>query len=158
MNLVRMAERGQIERRGRGLYRFPLHPASSLDAYMEATLWPKGVQGVLSHETALDLYDLSDIHPLKIHVTLPRTHRIRRTVPPAFQIHHEDLEPEQIALHEGIPIVTPARAIRQAHKSHLGAALVGRAIDDGQKNGHLTRRQANELRRELEIERGNRAQ
>ena len=51
MTLVRMAERGQIERRGTGLYRLPLTPASRLDPYMEATLWPRRALGVLSHET-----------------------------------------------------------------------------------------------------------
>jgi len=153
MTLVRMAERGQIERRGTGLYRFPLTPASRLDPYMEATLWPRGVRGVLSHETALELYELSDVHPAKIHVTLPRGHRVRRGVPSAYVLHHEDLEPDQITMHEGIAIVTPIHAIRQAHDANLGAALVGQAIDQGEDGGRLTKRQANALRRELGLRR-----
>jgi predicted transcriptional regulator of viral defense system len=154
LNLVRMAERGQLERRATGLYRFPLTPVSRLDAYMEATLWPRGVRGVLSHETALDLYELSDVNPSKIHLTVPRSHRIRRTIPPAYQVHHESLEPEQVVLHEGIPIVTPAHAIRQAHRSHLGPALIGQAIDHGERNGRLTRGEAGELRHELGMRHG----
>lgn len=154
MNLVRMAERGQIERRGTGLYRFPLTPASRLDTYMEATLWPRGVRGVLSHETALELYELSEVHPAKIHVTLPRLYRVRREVPPAFLLHHEDLEPHQVTLHEGIGVVTPEHAIRQAHEAHLGAALIGQAIDQGRQNGRLTTGQASGLRRELGVRRG----
>jgi predicted transcriptional regulator of viral defense system len=153
INLVRMAERGQLERRATGLYRFPLTPTSRLDAYMEATLWPRRARGVLSHETALDLYELSDVNPSKIHVTVPRAHRIRRAIPAAYRIHHEDLESGEIALHEGIPIVTPVHAIRQAQRSQLGAALIGQAIDHGERNGRLTRRQAGELRRELGVRR-----
>lgn len=151
MALVRMAERGQIERHGTGLYRLPLTPASRLDPYMEATLWPRGARGVLSHETALELYELSDVHPAKIHITLPRDHRVRRGVPFAYVLHHEDLEPDQITMHEGIAIVTPAHAIRQAHETDLGAALVGQAIDQGEAGGRLTKRQASALRRELGI-------
>jgi hypothetical protein len=50
-----------------------LTPPSSLDAYMDAVLWPgRGVRDMLSHETALDLYGLSDVNPAKIDVTLPR--------------------------------------------------------------------------------------
>lgn len=154
MTLVRMAERGQIERRGTGLYRLPLTPATRLDPYMEATLWPRGARGVLSHETALELYELSDVHPAKIHVTVPRSHRVRRGVPSAYVLHHEDLEPDQITMHEGIAIVTPVHAIRQAHKAHLGAALIGQAIDQGEDSGRLTKRQASGLRRELGIRRG----
>lgn len=154
MNLVRMAERDQIERRGTGLYRFPLTPATRLDPYMEATLWPRGARGVLSHETALELYELSDVHPAKIHITVPRGYRVRREVPPAYQLHHEDLESGQVTLHEGIEIVTPEHAIRQAHGTHLGAALIGQAIDQGERSGRLTASQARWLRRELGVRRG----
>lgn len=153
MALVRMAERGQIERRGTGLYRLPLTPASRLDPYMEATLWPRGVLGVISHETALELYELSDVHPAKIHITLPRSHRVRRSVPSTYVLHHEDLGAAQITQHEGITIVTPVHAIRQAHAAHLGTALVGQAIDQGGDGGRLTKRQASALRRELGIAR-----
>jgi predicted transcriptional regulator of viral defense system len=154
MNLVRMAERGQIERRGTGLYRFPLTPESRLDPYMEATLWPRRTRGVLSHETVLELYELSDVHPAKIHITVPRGYRVRREVPPAYRLHHEDLKPDQITLHEGIATVTPEHTIRQAHEAHLGAALIGQAIDQGEQSGRLTARQASGLRRELDIRRG----
>jgi predicted transcriptional regulator of viral defense system len=154
MTLVRMAERGQIERRGTGLYRFPLTPASRLDPYMEAALWPRGARGVLSHETALELYELSDVHPAKVHITVPHSHRVRRGVPSAYVLHHEDLGPDQITMHEGIAIVTPIHAIRQAHEASLGAALVGQAIDQGEDGGRLTKRQASALRRELGIRRG----
>jgi predicted transcriptional regulator of viral defense system len=151
MTLVRMAERGQLERRSQGVYRVPLIPDGPLDAYMEATLWPRGASGVLSHETALALYELSDVNPEKIHITVPKRHRIRRAIPADYQIHHVDLAPGDIASHEGIAIVPPAVAIRQCHASHLGPALLGQAIDQGERNGRLTRRQADDLRREIGV-------
>jgi predicted transcriptional regulator of viral defense system len=155
INLVRMFQRGHLERRATGVYRMRLTPPSSLDSYMEAVLWPgRGVRGVLSHETALDLYGLSDVNPAKIDVTLPRAHRIRREVPASYRIHHEDLAGGDVTAFEGIPIVTPARAIRQVHAANLGPALVGQAIDHGERDGRLTRREAGELRRELDVERG----
>jgi predicted transcriptional regulator of viral defense system len=154
MNLVRMAERGQLERRGNALYRFPLAPPGPLDPYMEAALWPRGAEGVISHESALELYELSDVHPRRIHVTVPRAHRIRRKVPTAYRIHHEDLGPRDVGRLEGIPIVTPERAIRQAHTAQLGPALVAQAIDHGERNGRLTARQAKRLRTEIGMARG----
>src|ERR1044072_3159773 len=46
INLVRMFERGHLERRSTGVYRMRLTPPSPLDAYMEGTLWPgRGVRG-----------------------------------------------------------------------------------------------------------------
>ena len=154
MNLVRMAERGALERRATGLYRLTLTPPGPLDAYMEAVLWPRGVRGVLAAETALDLYELGDVNPAKIHITVPPEHRVRRQVPEMFRIHHERLDPDDVTVFEGIPIVTPARAIRQAAAAHLGPALIAQAIDQGERNGRLTRRQAAELRGELGVARG----
>jgi predicted transcriptional regulator of viral defense system len=155
INLVRMFQRGQLERRATGLYRMRLTPASPLDAYMEAALWPgRGMRGVLSHETALDLCGLSDVNPAQIHLTLPRGYRIRRETPASYRIHYEDLDERDVTSFEGIPIVTAARAILQAHETHVGPALVAQAIDHGERSGRLTRRKADELRRELGVERG----
>lgn len=154
MNLVRMAERGQLERRANGLYRFPLAPNGPLDAYMEAALWPRGAHGVLSHETALHLYEMSDVNPRKIHITVPKDHRVRRDVPSSYRLHHEDLKPKQVAHLEGIPVVTPVHAIRQAHRAHLGPSLLAQAIDHGQRNGRLSARQAKELRSEIGVRPG----
>jgi predicted transcriptional regulator of viral defense system len=152
MTLVRMSEQGTLERRGHGLYRLRYLPVSRLDSYMEATLWPRGVRGVLSHETALDLYELSDVNPSKIHFTVPRAHRIRREIPAVYRVHHEDLADEDVTFYEGIPIVTPAHAIR--HSAYLGAALIGQAIDHGVSNGRLTRTEAGQLRREMGVRAG----
>jgi predicted transcriptional regulator of viral defense system len=154
MTLVRMSEQGTLERRGHGLYRLRYFPVSPLDSYMEATLWPRGTRGVLSHETALQLYELSDVNPSKIHFTVPRAHRIRREIPTVYRIHHETLADENVTFHEGIPIVTPAHAIRQSHSAHLGPALIGQAIDHGVSNGRLTRKQAAQLRRETGVKAG----
>jgi predicted transcriptional regulator of viral defense system len=154
MTLIRMSERGALERRAHGLYRLRYFPASPLDSYMEATLWPRGARGVLSHETALDLYELSDVNPSKIHLTVPQGHRIRREIPALYRIHHETLADKDVAFHEGIPIVTPAHAIRQSHATHLGPALIGQAIDHGERNGRLTRKEAAQLRREIGVKAG----
>jgi predicted transcriptional regulator of viral defense system len=145
--LLEMARRGQLEHRARALYRLPLIPPTPLDAYREATLWPRGSEGVISHATALDLYGLGDANPAKIHLTLPRTHRPRREVPSQYALHHEDLTPEEVRLYEGIPLVTPAKAIRQSRK--LGPELLHGAIGDGLRRGLLRAAEAEELRDEL---------
>ena len=148
-----LAERGSLARVARGLYRFPpgVVPISALDQYMEATLLPGG-RGVISHETALAVYELSDVNPSKVHVTVPREYRIRRKqVPDVFVFHRADLTEAEMTRHEGIPIVTPERAIRDAHAGHVGEALVVQAIDDGERQGLLTGVQADALRQEIGV-------
>jgi len=144
--LARMAERGTLVRTSHGVYRVPLIPAGPLDQYREATLWPRGARGVLSNETALSLYELSDANPAKIHITVPRAHRPQRATPTLYVVHRADLRDDEITAYEGIPIVTPVRAILDAHASRLGPALIDQAIADGQRRGVLTRAQAELLR------------
>lgn len=144
--LLELARRGQIERRGTALYRVSLIPPTSLDPYREATLWPRGAEAVISHDTALDLYGLGDVNPAKIHITVPRAHRPRRHVPAQYRLHREDLRDDEVALYEGIPIVTAAKAIRQAHL--LGPALLRRAIEEGSRRGLILSAEVERLRSE----------
>jgi hypothetical protein len=120
---------------------------------MEAVLWPQvrrpDAQGVISHESALAIYGLSDASPAKVHVTLPTAFRVRRAVPTHVALHYADIEPGDLQRVEGIPVTTPSRAIRDVHAAHLGPALVRQAIEHGRRSGQLTFDEADRLEREL---------
>lgn len=146
--LPKLAERGTIERIAHGLYRIPAVPPAALDHYMEATLWPRG-GGVLSHDTALDVHDLCDVNPARIHVTVPAGMRITRAVPDAYVLHHRDLPPADVTLHEGIAIVTPAQAIRDGIERQLGGHLIKQAIATARERGALTQAERRELSQRL---------
>jgi predicted transcriptional regulator of viral defense system len=151
--LAEMARRGSLHREGLGLYRLDPFPAHELDAYRKATLWPYGVEGVLSHETTLDLYGLSDVNPAKIHITVPKRYRLRRReAPPSYRFHHEDLDERDVTRHEGLPIVTPAKAIRQCHEANLRRDLLRQALEDAKQHGLLTRSAYDALMRELKFD------
>ncbi|NED98627.1 type IV toxin-antitoxin system AbiEi family antitoxin domain-containing protein [Phytoactinopolyspora halotolerans] len=133
VELGKLAHRGQLEKVGHGVYRFPRYPVTQLDPYMLATLWAGG-HGVLSHETILDLYELGDVNPAKIHMTIPRGHRLRRRGGELYVIHSADLDADQIGWFEGIPAVTPSTAIEQTihvTPSHLARQAVHKAHDRG---------------------------
>jgi predicted transcriptional regulator of viral defense system len=149
--VAQMATRGQLERVSRGVYRVPFLPGGELGPYMEAALWPVGVQGVLSHETALDLWDVSDVNPAKIHITVPRDHRPQRAVPAAYVVHRQDLADSDTTTIEGVPLVTLERAVRDCAAGHLGADLLRQAVRAGRGRGLLTRRQAADLLRDLAL-------
>jgi hypothetical protein len=44
-------------------------------------------------------------------------------------IHYADLAPGDVERVGGVPVTTPARSIRDAHASHLGAEIVGLDLD-----------------------------
>jgi predicted transcriptional regulator of viral defense system len=143
-----LARRGQLDHVEHGIYRVPLVPPSRLDQYKLATLWPGG-RGLISHESALDLYGISDVNPAKLHITVPRTYRTHRKIPALYVLHREELADGDRGSVEGIAVVSVAKAIRQAHERHLRRSLVEHAIDDAERDGWLRRRQADQLRREL---------
>jgi predicted transcriptional regulator of viral defense system len=145
--LLELARRGQIERRATALYRVPLIPPTPLDPYREATLWPRGAEAVISHETALDLYGLGDVNPAKVHITVPRAHRPRRHAPIQYRLHREDLRDDEVTLYEGIPIVTLPKAIRQSRR--LGPALLRPVIEEGRRRGLISDLEAEQLQSEI---------
>lgn len=151
--IAQMARRGRLERVSQGVYRIPFLPAGHLSAYMAAALWPVGTGGVLSHATALDLWDVSDINPAKIHITVPHTHRPQRVVPDAYVIHREDLAPGEVDVIEGVSVVTLARAVRECAGDGVALDLLEQAVRTGEARGLLDRNQADDLRCEFGLDR-----
>jgi predicted transcriptional regulator of viral defense system len=145
MAVVMMERRHVIERVSRGVYRLVQFPIGPLAQYMEASLWPVGAEGVISHESALALYGLSDVNPARVHVTVPSSFRIRRETPKHLVIHHADLPPEDWRHYEGIAVTVPTRTIRDCHAAALGDALVRQAVQDALKEGLLGKRDADQL-------------
>jgi predicted transcriptional regulator of viral defense system len=153
VRLVQLAQQGDIERVSRGVYRLARFPISRHAHFMEAVLWPQvrrpDVVGVISHESALAMHELSDVSPARVHVTLPTAVRIRRDVPKGLVVHSANLGPEDVARVEGVPVTTAERSIRDAHASHLGTELVAQSIADARRSGALSIVVANRLERDL---------
>ncbi|MGH3929339.1 MAG: type IV toxin-antitoxin system AbiEi family antitoxin domain-containing protein [Pseudonocardiaceae bacterium] len=143
-HLVDLARRGDLDRVAHGVYRFKVVPVTMRDQLMEAVLWPRGV-GVISHATALDLWDLCDVNPAKVHVTVPKSQRIRRKTPPAYEVHVRDLDATDITRSEGITVVTVRRAILDGITAHMGGHLIDQAVYTAIGQGLLTTAEQTEI-------------
>jgi predicted transcriptional regulator of viral defense system len=139
VELGKLAARGKLVRLWQGVYRFPDWPVSARDHLMEAVLWTRDRRAALSHDTALDAYELSDINPAKVHVTIPtRPQKLRRVAQPAaLVVHYQDLNPDQTGWWERIPTVTVTTAIDQCIDSHVRPDLVLQAIDAARRQGRI---------------------
>ena len=144
-----MGRRHVVERLSRGVYRLTNFPHSARAPYMEAILWPAArtgsAPGVLSHESALALYDLSDANPARAHITIAPDRRPWREPPAHLVIHRAALSDADVAHHDGIPVTTVARTIRDCAADHLGPALIRHAIVDGRRKGWLLADEAEQL-------------
>ncbi|MBK8461284.1 MAG: type IV toxin-antitoxin system AbiEi family antitoxin domain-containing protein [Micropruina sp.] len=134
-----LARRGTLRHEAHGVYRFERFPASKADDYMQAVLWTGRADTALSHETALDLLELADVNPDRIHVTVPDGARVRRQGGERIVVHQEDLRPERLGWWEGIRCVTSATAIRQViDDGSTQVHLIRQAIEVGSARGALT--------------------
>ncbi|HEY5287599.1 MAG TPA: type IV toxin-antitoxin system AbiEi family antitoxin domain-containing protein [Solirubrobacteraceae bacterium] len=156
--LVDYERRGVAERVAYGVYRMKAIPPDDLDEYMRAALWPMGA-GLLSHETALDLYELCDVNPAGIDVTVPNNYRTHRPVPVLYRLHPRSLASEETGRLRGLPIVTPLRAVLDGIETHMRRELIEQAIQTAEQQSLITpdgvARARNTLaERHLEVSRG----
>ncbi len=79
-----------------------------------------GRRGCAQSRDRLGLMACGDINPNAIHLTVPRGFRTRKAVPATYRLHRLDLNPGEIGWYEGIPIVTPERAIMGGIEQALG--------------------------------------
>ncbi|MDW8318101.1 MAG: type IV toxin-antitoxin system AbiEi family antitoxin domain-containing protein [Anaerolineae bacterium] len=135
--LAHHVKQGRLLRLRRGVYRlahFPEMPHADLYiAWLAA-----GDKAVLSHESALLLYGLTDLLPDEIHLTVPRTASRRL---PGVRFHTARLRPEEINRRYGLPLTTLPRTITDLIRSGVAEEWVQQAIQQALARG-LTTRQA----------------
>lgn len=152
--LARLVQRGRLERTARGVYRIPYVPPDRFSQYREAVLWAKANRGpqeaALSHATALAVYGISDANPSMIHLTVPRSARLRRQMPKGVVLHREDLASEDITVEEGIPLTTISRIVADLLRSGGRLDLIRQAIADARREGLILDSEARQLRRRVE--------
>lgn len=151
--LIKLGGRGKLIRSAQGVYRFPDYPVSPRGQLMEAVLWTRDPFAVLSHDTALDVYELSDINPDVIHITVPKREKpIRRNVTPKeYVVHYQNLQADQRYYWEQIPCVTVETAIDQEIAARVRPDLIAQAIDQAEEQGLIGPDTALRQRRELEV-------
>lgn len=133
------AKRGNFVRVRRGLYRLAEFPSTRHEEVMAAWLAAGGPGAVVSHESALDLLDLSDVIPGSIHITIPRTQRWRRA-PGGVTFHttESSVPREQIQVREGIHVTSAARSIVDSASAGLGEEHIRSAVTAALERGVTT--------------------
>jgi predicted transcriptional regulator of viral defense system len=124
----------------RGIYRLTQFPGSEYEDLFVAWL-RTGPDSVISHESALVLYDLSDVLPSEIHLIVPRTSSRRR---PDIRQHTNRLDAGEVTTREGLPVTTVPRTLADVAASGLAVEQVRLAIREAIERGLTS---SEELRR-----------
>ena len=121
-SLVHHVAAGHFERVGRGFYRLVGVPASSHEDIVAVWVRFAPRRGVVSHDTALALYQLAPSRSHEIHLTLPRERRPRTPQATAAIKMHTTTVPlrrDEMANRFGVQVTSPARTI--ADVADIGA-------------------------------------
>lgn len=135
---------------GRGMYRLSHYPISDRPDLVEWSLWSRNkkgdIQGVWSHETALDLYELCDIMPAKLHMTVPKHFRKSITTFPILKLYFSDLHPHDWVEQQGYRVTTLIRTLLDlAHTRQISDEFIEQAVIEGRQRGILIKQQIDSL-------------
>jgi predicted transcriptional regulator of viral defense system len=135
--------RGTFQRVHRGIYRFRDYPSSPREHVAAAWLAIGKDVAVVSHESALDLWDLSDIIPAAVHLTVPRAQRFLANRPLSGVIVHTTTRPwrdGEVRRHEGIRLTSPERTILDAAEAGTQPEQIELAIAQARRRGWIDAR------------------
>jgi len=127
---------GRFIRVGQGLYRIREYPSSPREDVIAAWLAAGREVAVVSHDSALDMLDLSDVVPDAVHLTVARAQRYRRRAA-GVRIHTttRPIRPGEVVVRDGIRVTSPERSIVDAAQAGTApdqiASAVAQAIERG---------------------------
>lgn len=126
---------GKLERVQRALYRITGFPPGEHDDLMAVWLWSR-TEGVISHDTALFLHDLSNVLPSKANITLPSSWK-RRTlrIPKDLAVHYDDVPESDRGWLGALPLTTVRRTLLDSLHGDLSPELVEQAFAQAAARG-----------------------
>ena len=110
------AKSGEWLRVKRGIYRLAKFPIADRPELVEWSLWSAdrkdNIQGVYSHQTALEIYDITDVNPAKLHMTVPKSFRKGTSLPKILVLHRAAIAKSDMKQFQGYRVTSPVRTIK----------------------------------------------
>jgi predicted transcriptional regulator of viral defense system len=140
--LTNATQRGRYIRIRQGLYRFRDYPTFPREEVAAAWLAIGKDVAVVSHDSALDLHDLSDVIPDSVHLTVPRSKRYAPRLP-GITIHTttKPFNSLDLVTRDGIRVTSAGRTILDAAEYGTGPEQIQMAVHQAIDRGLVTRNQ-----------------
>jgi predicted transcriptional regulator of viral defense system len=137
--LLKHVRARRIRRVRRGIYRLVHYPFGEHEALVVAWLWSEQA-GVISHQTALSLHQLSDVLPAQVHMTLPGDWRHRRfRTPEGIVLHFADVPKSSRTWVGPVPVTTVPRTLNDCAHAALSPDLLGQGARQALQRGLATK-------------------
>jgi predicted transcriptional regulator of viral defense system len=143
-------KKGNWIRVHRGIYRLARFPESEYSHLVVWSLWSCDrngtVQGIYSHETALSLYDISDVNPSKLHMIVSPKFRRTAKIPEVLRLHKGIVKEKEYEERQGYKVLKPLPTIiRLINEKTISEEIIIQALRDGLNKGYLMRKQLVEV-------------
>ena len=100
------------------------------------------IEGVYSHQTALSLYELSDLNPSKVHMTVPTDFRRNSDIPGILVLHYADLPESDVQTAQGFKFTRPLRTILDLIEAGtVERTFIRQALRQSVERGLISRQQ-----------------
>jgi len=133
---------GNWLRDGWGIYRLAHFPHVPGEDFVRLMLWSRDRAGVMhavvSHVSALQAYELSDVLPHETHFIVPK--RFRKQPPDGVVLHRVDLPKDDVREQDGYRITTPLRTLLDVAVSPLSLEHLEAATSEALERGLVRRR------------------
>ena len=138
-----------------GIYRLAYIPVDEMTSYWKLLLWSNNKKNeptaVFSHKTALSFYELSDINPNQITMTVPKDFQKRSKTFKTLKIYKRNLLKKEIKQFKGLPITTPLKTLLDMYEEEsLSENLMEQATKEALEKGYIRKK---DLKKHFELAR-----
>ena len=149
---------GNWIRECRGIYRLALYPDHERPDLLLWWLWSHDrsgtPQGVYSHQTALTLFELTDLNPAKLDMTVPKGFRRSVEIPRVLRLHFDNLQSEDISRVHDVPVTRPLRSLLDLIKTgEVPLPILREGFRDAMRRGLISPSEIDRARRLPEMTR-----
>lgn len=137
IELVKLADRGRLERIGQGLYRLVRYVPNERDPYATAVKRVGG-DAYLHGESVIAMLDLAPTNPTRIFVA--SSARVRKQLPESLKLIKTQPGADVVTCYEGIPCQTVAEAIRACLLTMMAERLAT-AARNARDRGYITEKE-----------------
>ena len=128
-----------------GVYRLAQYAEADRPDLVLWSLWSRDrkkdePQGVYSHQTAMSLYDLSDLMPSKLHMTVPPGFHRGGKIPRVLVLHRANIHKDEMESRRGFRVTRPLRTVADLlRQDSVSRDFLVQGVTEAFKRGLLSR-------------------
>lgn len=137
------ARAGNWIREGRGVYRLAFFPEPERPDLILWWLWSRDrsntPQGMYGHQTALSLFELTDLNPSKLDMIVPKRFRRGVPLPSILRLHRDGVSEDDVTTVHDVPVTRPLRSLLDVLRTgEVPLAVLKQGYREAMRRGMIT--------------------